>query len=161
MPSNLPPQTYFRKRPASTNSLSKKASQNLRGRRCSPQALAIRRPPACLGCKSVFRTQGQIRPNLALDWPTRIRRGCLLTCTSHRFSGPRCLKMPIFADFCRCCRLPFYPRSPKTAQDASKTPPRCPKTPPRPPKSRPRAPKSPPRRPGTSKMEPSWGQHRS
>ena len=39
--SNMPPQTYFRKKPASTNSLSKKANQKIGGRRCSPQALAI------------------------------------------------------------------------------------------------------------------------
>ena len=59
MSSKLPPQTYFRKKPASTNSLSKKASQNLRGRRCSPQALAIRRPlPA--GCMGVFKIAGKV-----------------------------------------------------------------------------------------------------
>ena len=91
LPSNLPPQTYFRKKPASTNSLSKKASQNLRGRRCSPQALAIRRPPACLGCKSVFRTQGQIWPILGLERPPRIRRGL---CHYMGLSAQDASKMP-------------------------------------------------------------------
>ncbi len=110
-----------------------------------------------LGARACSGSPTEFWPNLALDSPTRIRRTTRSAPSNASKTPLLPILLPSLPIFCRCCRLSFYPRSPKTAQDASKTPPRCPKTPPRPPKSRPRAPKSPPRRPRTPKMEPCWG----
>jgi hypothetical protein len=143
--SNMPPQTYFRKKPASTNTISKKA--NLKNRGPAVIAAGVGNPPAPGLCaRAPWACSGRKDRNgryLPLDSPRARRR------PTHRQevfylnrpkTPPRRLQ-----DGPR--RLQDGPRSPKTAQDVPKRPPRCPKMPPRRPQDPPRAAQERPRAP--------------
>ena len=109
--------------------------QNRKGRRCSPQALAIRRPWQHFArCTSVLKTKGHNSAKscrIGLDSPRPRRRPCGRVVQRRPFSAQDASKTP--------------PRRSKTLPRRPKTPPRRPKTPPRPPKTPPRRAGSAPR----------------
>ena len=101
--SNMPPQTYFRKKPASTNSISKKA--NLKNRGPAVIAAGVGNPPApALGraASSVIRMEGQKRPNLAF----RLAHAHPPNRRGHRIKWPK-MALKTAQDAPRCRFLPI------------------------------------------------------